>query len=77
MAIGTITTLRDRGFGFITRDEQGGDDRVVFFNSSAVSDDVFDRLREGQQVRYDEEPDPRDPSRRWAVNVLPAEAISE
>jgi cold shock CspA family protein len=30
-------------------------------------------LREGQQVNFDEEPDPRDPSRRRAVRVQAAD----
>jgi cold shock CspA family protein len=76
MANGTISSLRDRGFGFIARDGQEGDGQVLFFNSSTVTDDDFDRLREGLQVSYDEEPDPRDPTRRWAVNVLPVGSIS-
>jgi CspA family cold shock protein len=71
MASGTITTLRDRGFGFIARDgTAGGTD--LFFHRSAVKDDGFDRLRSGQRVSFDEEPDPRDRSRQRAVNVQPA-----
>jgi CspA family cold shock protein len=72
MTTGTIKTIRDKGFGFITRDGDGasGD---LFFHSSAVQDQGFDRLQQGQQVDFDEEPDPRDPSRRRAVNVRPAD----
>jgi cold shock protein len=68
MASGTIASLRDRGFGFILPD--GGKARNdLFFHRSAVSGTTFDELREGQRVSFDEEPDPRDPTRRRAVNV--------
>lgn len=69
MATGTIKTIRDdKGFGFITPDGTSGRNDV-FFHSSAVGGMGFDSLREGQRVSFDEEPDPRDASRRRAVNV--------
>jgi CspA family cold shock protein len=74
MATGTIKTLRgDKGFGFIKREgsQAGGD---LFFHMSAVQDANFDDLREGQTVSYDEERDPRDPSRYRANNVRLAAA---
>jgi CspA family cold shock protein len=67
MATGTIKSIRDKGFGFIGRDEGRGSD--LFFHSSAVQGQGFESLREGQRVEFDEEPDDRDPSRRRAVNV--------
>lgn len=71
MASGTIQTLRDdKGFGFIRPEGSRGRDDV-FFHSSAVIGTTFDSLQEGQQVDYEEEPDPRDPSRKRAVNVTP------
>ena len=69
MATGVITSLRARGFGFIARDEGGPRTDECFFHRSAVEGDGFDQLREGQRVSFDVEPDPRDPSRRRAVNV--------
>jgi CspA family cold shock protein len=68
MASGTIASLRDRGFGFIMPDgaTSRGD---LFFHHSAVAEIPFDQLSEGQRVSFDEAPDPRDPSRRRAVNV--------
>jgi CspA family cold shock protein len=70
MSQGTIKSLRDRGFGFVAPD--GGNDRDdLFFHRSAVANDGFEQLREGQRVGYDQEPDPRDPSRQRAVNVSP------
>ena len=70
MANGTIKRLvRDRGFGFI-RDEGG---QEWFFHRTAVTAGSFEELNEGQRVSFDEEPDPRDSSRRRAVNVRSAE----
>lgn len=72
MATGTIKTMReDKGFGFIKREGAGaGGD--LFFHRTAVVNDAYDQLREGDQVSFDEEPDPRDPTRRRAVNVQAA-----
>ncbi|MFL5759460.1 MAG: cold-shock protein [Thermomicrobiales bacterium] len=73
MATGTIKTIRaERGFGFIAREGATGSSGELFFHHSAVADGGFDQLREGQRVSFDEEPDPRDSSRRRAVNVKPA-----
>ena len=69
MATGTIKTIRDdKGFGFVAPDGSGGRNDL-FFHRSAVENNGFDLLREGQRVSFDEEPDPRDPSRRRAVRV--------
>jgi len=66
MATGTIKSLRDRGFGFIT--PQGGTEDL-FFHHSSVNDGGFEQMQEGQQVSFDTEPDPRDASRSRAVRV--------
>jgi CspA family cold shock protein len=68
MANGTIASLRDRGFGFIMPDG-GSANNDLFFHSTAVTETTFDQLQVGQRVSFDEEPDPRDASRRRAVNV--------
>jgi cold shock protein len=68
MANGTIASLRDRGFGFIMPDG-GSANNDLFFHSTAVAGTTFDQLQVGQRVSFDEEPDPRDASRRRAVNV--------
>ena len=69
MATGTIKTIRDdKGFGFVAPDGSGGRNDL-FFDRSAVENNGFDLLREGQRVSFDEEPDPRDPSRGRAVRV--------
>ncbi len=70
MATGTIKTLRDRGFGFIEPD--GSDGREdLFFHHSAVSNRGFETLQVGQRVTFEIAPDPRDPSRMRAINVVP------
>ena len=76
MTTGRIASKRDHGFGFITRDDASmpGD---LFFHRTAVDADGFDQLRVGQPVRFDEEPDPRAPSRRRAVHVAPLDAESQ
>ena len=77
MATGIIRSIRDRGFGFIARDEGGPRTDELFFHRSAVENDSFDRLQEGQRVSFDVEPDPRDPSRRRAVHVRLADGNAE
>lgn len=67
MATGKITRLvRDRGFGFIQPDDSADE---VFFHSSVVEQTTFDELNEGQQVQFDKEPDPKQPSRSRAAHV--------
>jgi CspA family cold shock protein len=73
MATGTIKTLRDRGFGFIEPD--GSDGREdLFFHHSAVANRGFEMLQIGQRVNFEVAPDPRDPSRMRAINVVPDDA---
>jgi CspA family cold shock protein len=76
IATGTIKSIRDKGFGFIGRDDNAGSGDL-FFHSSAVRDQGFDQLREGQQVEFNEEPDPRDSTRRRAVDVRPVSSDNE
>jgi CspA family cold shock protein len=65
MAEGTIKRLvGSRGFGFI----DDGSGQEYFFHMSAVQDAQFDDLREGQQVEFRTEHDPRGRGER-AVNV--------
>lgn len=77
MATGTIKTIRDdKGFGFVS--PEGSNSRNdVFFHRSAVENNGFDLLREGQRINFDVEPDPRDPSRQRAVHVTPADDEDE
>ncbi|CAA9570742.1 MAG: hypothetical protein AVDCRST_MAG88-2308 [uncultured Thermomicrobiales bacterium] len=67
MAQGTIKSIRDdRGFGFIAPD---GENKDIFFHSSAVEGRIFDQLREGQRVEFEAGEDPRNPGRRRAESV--------
>ena len=70
MTTGRIASLREQGFGFITRDD-ATTGRDLFFHRTAVANDGFPALRVGQHVRFEEEPDPRDPTRQRAVQVAP------
>jgi CspA family cold shock protein len=71
MTTGTIKSLRDRGFGFITPDGGNAD---LFFHHSAVTDGGFEMMQEGQRVSFDKELDPRDSSRERAVRVQLSES---
>ena len=56
---------QEKGYGFIER-EDGGD---VFVHYSAIQEQGFKTLAEGQQVRFDMVDGPRGPQ---AANVLKA-----
>lgn len=79
MATGRITRMQyDKGFGFIM--ESGGTASAgarsgndLFFHRTAVTEGVFDDLREGQDVSFESGPDPRDPSRFRASDVRAVE----
>ena len=65
---GTVKWFNEtKGFGFIANDE-GGED--VFVHFSAIQSEGFRTLAEGQKVTYDTEPDPKDPGKLRAVNVV-------
>jgi cold shock protein len=56
MPQGTVVRLiRDRGFGFI----RVSDGSEVFFHHSAMDPGEFDTLREGEQLDFTVEQDPR------------------
>ena len=60
---GTIKRIiRERGFGFITAE----DESEVFFHRSALKDVEFDTLEEGNSVEFDVEAGDRGPR---AVNL--------
>ncbi|MUV38834.1 Cold shock-like protein CspLB [Lentibacillus sp. JNUCC-1] len=64
MNTGTVKWFNaDKGFGFI--EVEGGDD--VFVHFSAIQDEGFKTLDEGQQVTFDIEEGNRGPQ---AVNVV-------
>ncbi len=64
---GTVKWFNEsKGFGFISNDDGSGD---VFVHFSAIQDNGFKSLSEGQRVTYDTETDPKDPNKLRAINV--------
>ncbi|MEK7585169.1 MAG: cold shock domain-containing protein [Patescibacteria group bacterium] len=47
---GTIKTLTGKGFGFISR---AGEEKDLFFHSSALQGVAFDELKEGDAVTFE------------------------
>jgi len=47
---GTIKTLTERGFGFISRE---GEDKDLFFHSKELKGVAFDELKAGDAVTFD------------------------
>lgn len=51
MATGTVKTVTDRGFGFITTDEA---DKDVFYHENSLEGELqMRKLREGDKVSFD------------------------
>lgn len=64
---GTVKWFNDeKGFGFISDNSGSGD---VFVHFSAIIGEGFKSLKEGQQVTFDTEADPKNPDKMRAVNV--------
>lgn len=63
MMTGIIKRLTDKGFGFITPD---GQDKDVFFHSSALVDVTYPELQVNDKVSFDVEDSEKGPR---AVNV--------
>ena len=63
MMTGTIKTLTDKGFGFISRE---GEAKDLFFHSKNLNGVTFDELKQGDAVTFDVEQGDKGPS---AVNV--------
>jgi CspA family cold shock protein len=60
MATGTVKWFSDeKGYGFITPDDQGKD---LFVHFSAISGNGFRTLAEGAKVSYDAEQGPKGPN---------------
>lgn len=64
--MGTIKTLRDRGFGFITPE---GGEKDVFFHATEVKGIAFEDLKEGMKVTFDMADSDKGPK---AVNIQAA-----
>ena len=66
MPTGTVKWFSDeKGYGFITPDDQGKD---LFVHFSAISGNGFRTLAEGAKVSYEAEQGPKGPN---AANVQP------
>ena len=53
MEQGTVKTVTDKGFGFITRE---GSDKDIFYHENSLPEDLAARkLKEGDVVTYDVE----------------------
>ncbi|MBU1033284.1 MAG: cold shock domain-containing protein [Patescibacteria group bacterium] len=60
---GTIKRLTDKGFGFIVVE---GEEKELFFHSSALVDVTYDELNEGDTVTFETEDSEKGPR---ATNV--------
>jgi CspA family cold shock protein len=60
---GTIKTLTDRGFGFISRE---GEAKDLFFHSKELNGVTYDELKVGDTVSFEVVDGPKGPS---ATNV--------
>ncbi len=63
---GTIKTLTDRGFGFISRE---GEAKDLFFHSKDLQGVTFDELKQGETVSFEVQQGEKGPA---AVNVMRA-----
>ncbi len=67
MRNGTVKWFNaEKGYGFISDDENGAD---VFVHFSAIVAEGFKTLNEGQKVTFGTEADPKNPEKLRAVNV--------
>lgn len=67
MATGKVKWFNDaKGFGFIEQEDDGKD---IFVHFSAIQDEGFKTLREGQEVSFDVVEGPKGPQ---ATNVTKA-----
>lgn len=60
---GTIKTLTDKGFGFISIE---GEEKDLFFHSNELRGVRYDELKEGDKVSFEKADSPKGPN---AVNV--------
>lgn len=63
---GTIKTLTERGFGFISRE---GESKDLFFHSKELKGVTFEELKVGDSVTFDVTDGPKGPA---ATNVARA-----
>jgi len=56
---GTIKTITDKGFGFITVD---GEDKDLFFHKNELKEVTFEELRVGDRVSFEKGESPKGPN---------------
>ena len=56
---GTIKTLTDKGFGFISRE---GEEKDLFFHSKELNGVTYDELKVGDEVTFDITDGPKGPA---------------
>lgn len=61
---GTIKTLKEQGFGFITVE---GEAKDLFFHGKELKDVTFEELKVGDKVSFDKADSPKGPN---AINVM-------
>ena len=67
MSQGTVKWFNaEKGYGFISNDE-GGED--IFVHFSAIVAEGYRKLKEGQKVSFEIEPDPKNSGKLRAINV--------
>lgn len=71
MATGTVKRIPNvQNYAFVMPEGAPGEE--VFFHRTAVADDGFDEIRQGQRVTFEIVQDPRNAGKRQAVKVAPA-----
>jgi len=69
MATGTVKTVTDRGYGFISQD---GEEKDIFFHENSLEGDLATRkLFEGDKVTFEVEETPK------GLNAVKIELIEE
>ena len=67
MSVGTVKWFNsEKGYGFISDDDSGSD---IFVHFSAIQQDGYKSLKEGQKVSFDIEPGGLDQNKTRAANV--------
>ncbi len=59
---GTIKTLTEKGFGFITVDGAGEGDKDLFFHGNELKGVSFEDLKVGDKVSFDKADSPKGPN---------------